>query len=188
MAAAPGLGTAAGRGEAGELMAESRVMALRPWLAVAVAVATFIAAPGVTAQSRAPRAELAATVETARVQAGKPARLVLKVTLPPAIHVQSNKPRDPAFFPTALLLTPPPGVTIASIKYPPAVDFRQEGQPELLAVFEKTFTVTATLAVGASVPPGELIVPGRFDYQACDDKVCYRPVKTDVTWTLTVAP
>jgi hypothetical protein len=31
-------------------------------------------------------------------------------------------------------------------------------------------------------------VPGRFDYQACDDKVCYRPVKTDVTWTLTVTP
>ena len=31
-------------------------------------------------------------------------------------------------------------------------------------------------------------MPGRFDYQACDDKVCYRPVKTDVTWTLTVTP
>jgi hypothetical protein len=55
-------------------------------------------------------------------------------------------------------------------------------------VFEKTFTVTATLALAASVKPGELILPGRFEYQACDDKVCYRPVKTDVTWALTVAP
>ena len=39
-----------------------------------------------------------------------------------------------------------------------------------------------------SVKPGDLVVPGRFDYQACDDKVCYRPIKTAVTWTLTVAP
>ena len=113
---------------------------------------------------------------------------MLKVTLPETIHVQSNKPRDPAFFPTALVLTPPAGVTVTATKYPPAVDFKQEGQDEPLAVFEKTFTVTATVAVAASVKPGDLVVPGRFDYQACDDKVCYRPVKTDVTWTLTVAP
>jgi hypothetical protein len=160
----------------------------RHLLAAAVTVAALMAAPGATAQSRAPRAELATTVETAKVQAGKPATLLLEVTLPPAIHVQSDKPRDAAFFPTALVLTPPPGVTVTSTKYPPAVDFRQEGQPEPLAVFEKTFTVTARLAIAASVKPGELVVPGRFDYQACDDKLCYRPVKTDVKWTLTVVP
>jgi len=140
------------------------------------------------AQMRAPRAELAATVATAKVQAGKPATLALTVTLPPDVHVQSNKPRDEAFFPTALVVTPPAGVTVTATKYPAAVDFRQEGQAELLAVFEKSFTVTTTVAIAASVKPGELIVPGRFDYQACDDKVCYRPVKTDVTWTLTVTP
>ena len=140
------------------------------------------------AQLRAPKAELATTVETATVRAGKPATLVLKVTLPPDVHVQSNKPRDPAFFPTALILTPPAGVTVTATKYPAAVDFKQEGQDAPLAVFEKSFTVTATVAVAASVKPGPLVVPGRFDYQACDDKVCYRPIKTDVAWTLTVAP
>jgi DsbC/DsbD-like thiol-disulfide interchange protein len=159
--------------------------------AVAAVVASLVAMTGsvaVFAQTRAPRAELAATVETATIRAGRPATIVLKVTLPPTIHVQSDKPRDAAFFPTALVLTPPAGVTIAAMKYPVAVDFRQEGQPEPLAVFEKTFTVTATLALAASVKPGELILPGRFEYQACDDKVCYRPVKTDVKWALTVAP
>ena len=140
------------------------------------------------AQLRAPKAELATTVETATVRAGKPATLVLKVTLPPDVHVQSNKPRDPAFFPTALILTPPAGVTVTATKYPAAVDFKQEGQDAPLAVFEKSFTVTATVAVAASVKPGPLVVPGRFDYQACDDKVCYRPIKTDVAWTLTVSP
>jgi hypothetical protein len=162
-------------------------MPRRRAIALAVAIAAMVGAPNLGAQLRAPRAALATSVESTTVRAGRPATIVLKVTLPPTIHVQSDKPRDPGLFPTALVLTPPSGVTVTSTTYPPAVDFRQEGQPEPLAVFEKTFTVTATLAIAASVTPGELVVPGRFDYQACDDKVCYRPVKTDVTWTLTVA-
>ena len=79
-------------------------------------------------------------------------------------------------------------VTVTSTVYPAAVDFVQEGQAEPLAVFEKTFTVTATISVAGSVKPGPVVVPGRFDYQACDDKVCYRPVKSDVSWTLAVTP
>jgi hypothetical protein len=156
--------------------------------AVAVAFAiTALAAPVLTAQLRAPKADLATTVETAKVRAGKPATLILKVTLPPDVHMQSDKPRDEAFFPTVLALTPPAGVTVTATKYPPAVDFKQEGQDAPLAVFEKTFTVAVTVSIAASVKPGALVVPGRFDYQACDDKVCYRPVKTPVQWTLTVA-
>lgn len=169
-------------------MAELTAMVRRDAIALVLVLAAGAAVPGLHAQLRAPRAELAPAVETPRVRAGRPATIALKVALPAEIHVQSNKPRDPAFFPTALVLTPPAGVTVTKIAYPPASDFQQEGQPEPLAVFEKSFTVTATLAVDASVTPGELVVPGRFDYQACDDKVCYRPVKTDVKWTLTVVP
>src|SRR4051812_8851505 len=162
----------------------------RRLLAAAVVTSLATLTGGVTgsAQTRAPKAALAATVETARIRAGRPATLALKVTLAPGVHVQSNKPRDPAFFPTALVIAPPAGVTVTTTKYPPAVDFRQEGGDAPLAVFEKTFTVTTIVSIAGSVKPGELIVPGRFDYQACDDKVCYRPIKTDVQWTLTVAP
>ena len=161
-------------------------MRRRHALALAILLGAASGAWPVQAQLKAPRAELTPIVETPRVRAGGPATLTLKVALPPEIHVQSDKPRDPALFPTALVLTPPPGVTVTKIAYPPAVDFRQEGQPEPLAVFEKRFTVTATLALARSVPAGDLVVPGRFDYQACDDKLCYRPVKTDIRWTLTV--
>ena len=159
--------------------------------AVAAAVMTSLVASlggaAVSAQLRAPRATLTPTADPATVRPGRTTKLVLTVALPDTIHVQSNKPRDQAFFPTALVLTPPAGVTVTGTAYPKAVDFVQEGQPEPLAVFEKTFTVTATVSVAAAVKPGPLVVPGRFDYQACDDKVCYRPVKTDVAWTLTIA-
>ena len=153
-----------------------------------LAVAVLAGVSPLGAQTRAPKAVLTPSADPAAVRPGKSAKLVLKVALPEKIHVQSNKPRDAAFFPTALLLTPPAGVTVTATTYPAAVDFVQEGQTEPLAVFEKTFTVTATVAVAASVKAGDVVVPGRFDYQACDDKVCYRPVKSDVTWTLTVTP
>jgi hypothetical protein len=155
-------------------------------LALVTLIGAVAAAPPVQAQLKAPRAELTPIVEAPRVRAGSPATIALEVVLPAELHVPSDKPRDPAFFPTALVLTPPDGVTVTKIAYPPARDFRQEGQPEPLAVFEKSFRVTATLALAPSVPAGELVVPGRFDYQACDDKLCYRPVKTEVRWTLTV--
>ena len=164
-------------------MIRRRSIAL-PLLAL-LAVLAGASTPG--AQAR-PKPELTPTADPARVRPGTSVKLRLKVALPEQIHIQSDKPRDEAFFPTALVLTPPPGVTIAATSYPPAVDFKQEGQSELLAVFEKTFTVTATIAVDASAKPGELTIPGRFDYQACDDKVCYRPIKMPVSWTLTVAP
>ena len=161
---------------------------IRRHVATLLAAALLAGGSPLTAQLRAPKAELTPTADPARVRPGRTAKLVLKVVLPGQIHIQSNKPRDEAFFPTALVLTPPAGITVSGTAYPAAVDFVQEGQAAPLAVFEKTFTVTATVAVAASVAPGELTVPGRFDYQACDDKVCYRPVKTDVKWTLSVAP
>jgi hypothetical protein len=166
-------------------MAELTAMLRRHAIALVIVLAAG-AAPDLGAQLTRPRPELTPTVETARVRAGQPATIALKVVLPPKIHVQSDKPRDPSLFPTALVLTPPAGVTVTRITYPPPKDFLQLGQPEPLAVFEQRFTITATLAVAPSVPPGELVVPGRFDYQACDDTLCYRPVKTDVTWTLSV--
>lgn len=153
-----------------------------------LAVALLAGSPPLAAQSRLPKPELAPTADPVRVRPGRSTKLLLKVALPEQIHIQSNKPRDPALFPTALVLTPPEGVTVTATAYPASVEFRQEGQDAPLAVFEKTLTVTATVAVAASVKPGELTIPGRFDYQACDDKVCYRPVKMPVSWTLTVAP
>ena len=111
-----------------------------------LAVALLAGASPLGAQTRAPKAVLTPTADPAAVRPGKSAKLVLKVALPEKIHVQSNKPRDAAFFPTALVLTPPAGVTVTATTYPAAVDFVQEGQAEPLAVFEKTFTVTATVA------------------------------------------
>src|SRR6185503_2565255 len=61
-----------------------------------------------------------------------------------------------------------------------------EGQSEPLAVFERRFLVGVEFSVAAGTAPGPVDVPARFRYQACNDKLCFAPVNTDLRWTITV--
>jgi DsbC/DsbD-like thiol-disulfide interchange protein len=141
----------------------------------------------VHAQGR-PRAVVTPLVETDAVQAGKPSRVALRVTLPEGLHVQSDQPRDPLLIPTVLAITPPPGARLTALVYPIPTDFTQQTQPEPLSVFEHDFVVGADLQIETGVSLGELVVPGSFRYQACDDKVCFPPLTVPVHWTLRVVP
>jgi hypothetical protein len=155
-----------------------------------VLVTTALLAGAVVAAGavqRPPKAELTAVVDTKAPRAGGQAVLRLDVELPEAFHVQSDKPRDELLIPTTLTLTPPPGVTVQRIVYPPAVDFALTGQDEPLAVFEHAFRIEVHLALAADLKPGELVVPGRLRYQPCDASACYPPARADTAWTLTIA-
>ena len=120
------------------------------------------------------------------IAAGSVARIALKVTLPEGLHVNSNAPRDESLIATALAFDLPPGIDASEVVYPAASDLRQEASPIPLAVFERQFVVGASLRVGESVRPGMTRVRARFRYQACDDRMCYRPVTAGVEWTLRV--
>ncbi len=146
-----------------------------------------VAAIAPHAQPVKPKASLTPSVETAPVRAGGVVHVALKVTLrPETVHVQSNKPRDPAFIPTVLTIDAPAGITVAKIQYPPARDLKQEGQPTPLAVYGPEFTINVDLALAKSTNAGDLIVPAHLKYQACDESVCYPPAKADAQWTLPV--
>jgi thiol:disulfide interchange protein DsbD len=155
-----------------------------PVLAIVLSLA---AANDLNAQGR-PRAVVTPAVETDGVHPGSAARIALTVTLPNGVHVQSDQPRDPLLIPTVLTIEPPAGVRIRHLVFPMPTDFKQEGQTEPLAVFEQDFVVGAELEIADSVSPGEVVVPGRLRYQACDDKVCYQPTTAPVQWTLRVVP
>lgn len=156
-------------------------------LSLALAALVLLTGPA-GAQLRRPRAELAPLAASDGVQAGATAALALHVALPAGLHVQSDAPRDPSLIPTALTLEPPPGVTVEEILYPPAEDLVQEGLPEPLAVFDREFTIGVRVAVAAQVPAGQLVVPARLRYQACDNQMCYAPAIGEVSWTLRIVP
>jgi DsbC/DsbD-like thiol-disulfide interchange protein len=141
-----------------------------------------------SAQFRRPVAELTPAVQKQAIQPGQTVTVELRVELPENIHVQSDKPRDPYVIPTLLTLTLPEGVTVEEITYPASTDFLLAGQQEPLAVFEREFTIEVRLALDADVSPGEMVVPGSFLYQACDDTVCFAPATAAVEWHMHVEP
>jgi DsbC/DsbD-like thiol-disulfide interchange protein len=122
------------------------------------------------------------------VHPGTSARLALRVSLPDGVHVQSNAPRDPMLIATAATVTAPDGVTLEEIAYPPAKDFRQQGQATPLAVFEQQFAIGIRIAVAAEQRPGDVVVPIRLRYQACDATTCFAPLREDLNATLHVVP
>ena len=108
--------------------------------------------------------------------------------MPEGLHVQSDKPRDPSLIPTVLTIDAPAGVKVTQLVFPHPTDFAQEGQPQPLAVFEHEFVVGAELEIDGSVAPGELAIPAKLRYQACNDKVCFRPMTATTGWTLRIVP
>lgn len=146
------------------------------------------AAWGSTAAAQPPRAVITPAVESELVHAGATTRVALTVALPEKLHVQSDQPRDPSLIPTVLTVEPPPGVRVSSVIFPHPTDFKQEGQTEPLAVFEHEFVLGAELMIDASAPVGELVIPARLRYQACDDKVCFQPRTERVEWRVRVVP
>src|SRR3990170_2283319 len=156
----------------------------------AVATALLIVAASVHAASgqAPPRATITPFVGTDGVRAGSTTRVALTVALPEGLHVQSDQPRDPALIPTVLTIEPPPGVRVTHPIFPHPTDFTLEGQTEPLAVFGHEFVAGAELEIASSVASGEIVIPARLRYQACDDKACFRPITATTGWTLRVVP
>ena len=152
---------------------------------VVIAFAVLMSVTG-HAQSVRPRAEITPLVEGPG-HAGSTVRVALKVTLPEGLHTQSNKPREQTFIPTVLTINPPDGVTAEEIVWPPATDLAQAGATLPLSVFEREFLVGVKLALAASVK-GDVTVPARLRYQACDVNLCYSPVTADLSWLVHVVP
>jgi thioredoxin:protein disulfide reductase len=151
-----------------------------------LAVLAVLAVP-VHAQLRRIQAEVTPLVEGDAVHAGSEARLALQVALPEGFHVQSNKPRDPLLIATELNVDAPTGVSVPEIVFPTPVDLKQAGADQPLAVFEQRFLIGVRVAVAPTVT-GEVVVPARLRYQACDDKLCFAPTTLKTQWTLKVAP
>ena len=138
------------------------------------------------AQLRRPTASLTPLVSSDGVAPGQRVSLALQVSLPPGLHVQSDAPRDPTLIPTVLTVEPPAGITVDEILYPPPQDFEQAGMAEPLAVFDHAFTIGVRVSVARGAAPGEVVVPARLRYQACDDQMCFAPTTAEVSWTVRV--
>ncbi len=156
-------------------------------LAIFALALVLSGAGSLAAQTQRPRADVTPFAE-ARTTNATTVRVGLKVSVPEGLHTQSNKPRDPNLIPTELDVEVPEGVTVDEIVWPPATDLKQVGQDQPLAVFEREFLVGVQLRLASSPNAGELRVPGRLRYQACDANLCYAPATARFEWTIAPAP
>jgi DsbC/DsbD-like thiol-disulfide interchange protein len=76
----------------------------------------------------------------------------------------------------AVKLDAQPGLKPRKIVYPPSEMYHFEPLDETVPVYLKPFTLKQVVAVSASALKGKTLrLSGTLEYQACDDRVCFRP-------------
>ena len=115
--------------------------------------------------------------------------LALDVTPGPKIHVYAPEQKD--YIPVSLTLDPSTDFKASPAKFPPSQPLFLAPINETARVYDKPFQIEQeiTLARSATLVKraasrDTLVVTGTLGYQACDDRVCYRPDSLPITWKI----
>ncbi len=146
-------------------------------------VALYSAVP-----AEAPSPTVTPVFETDAAHAGAPIRVFVQVAFGAGWHVNAHKPNDEYLIPTDLKLSPVPGMTVREIAYPEPVKIVLEGANETLATYGPAFAIDVTIDIAEDVKPGDYIVQGVLQYQACDKKQCYPPNTVSIALPIKVVP
>jgi DsbC/DsbD-like thiol-disulfide interchange protein len=122
----------------------------------------------------------AATIQSVELKGdaipGSRVTAIVKVQLEKGYHVHSNKPSQPEFIPTVLVVEAAAGVKAGTIAYPEGKSERVAGLPKPLSVYEDHFEISVPLGLSAAAKL-PLSVPASLRYQACQGAQCYAPQK-----------
>ena len=119
--------------------------------------------------------------------------LVLDVTPGPRVHVYA--PGASGYKPVAISVQPQPALLLKAAQYPKSDDYFFRPLKEHVPVYQHPFRIVQDVTLDPSREGTaalenvtSLTITGRFDYQACDDKVCFTPQSLPLTWTIGVKP
>jgi len=130
--------------------------------------------------------------EPPRLAPDRPATLVLEVSPAPGMRVYAPGQLD--YIPVTVTFEPNPSVTLGGPRLPKPVEhvFAPTGERSL--VFDRPFRIEVPVsaargkAAPAAKPGTRLDIAGTFQYQACDETLCYKPVRIPVSWSLETGP
>lgn len=159
--------------------------------------------PGDVRQARSTQggraqADVRAYAKPDAVSAG--GRVVLVVEVVPRPRMRVYAPGAKGYRTAAVTVTPQPGLQIARTRYPRSQTYHFRPLDERVPVFDQAFVLTREVTVGARAVSaasaasaarvargaGRLTIAGAFEYQACDDAVCYNPVTVPLEWSIGV--
>ena len=139
--------------------------------------------------------EISATQSDPAITVGSRFHLALDITPRPGMHVYAPGAGDNGYRVIGLTLDLPGFLRLLPAEYPESEIYYFEPLEERVPVYQEPFRLVQEVVVEgdqeSSAQLAEidaLILTGRLDYQACDDRVCYDPASVPLTWTLTVSP
>lgn len=113
--------------------------------------------------------------------------LSVRITPGPKIHVYA--PGQQGYMPVAMAVKKDPAFRPRPVVYPPAKPYAFVPLGETVQVYSAPFVLRQDLVLATSADltaraaSGDtLTVVGTLAYQACDDKVCYRPETLPIEW------
>jgi hypothetical protein len=92
-----------------------------------------------------------------------------------------------------LTLDPTPFLEPRPLKYPASEVYHFVPLDEHVPVYQKPFQLVLEVAIADSAAArraldreGTFTIKATLDYQACDDRVCFKPVSIPLSWTVKV--
>lgn len=135
--------------------------------------------------------ELTAYPSDASASPGTRFSLVVDVTPKRGMHVYA--PGATGYRVVALNVEPGLHVRALPIRYPTSEIYYFKPLNERVPVYQKPFTlavevVPETTAEARKFFAGKntLVINGTFEYQACDDKICYNPASIPLSWKVSL--
>jgi DsbC/DsbD-like thiol-disulfide interchange protein len=148
------------------------------WLSVAPGLAL---SPQPAAPPKPVLARVEAVAVSGAVRPGESATLVVRVTPRPGIHIYAEDEKQ--YKPIVLTLETSGAVRAGKASFPPAKWSTFGG--ERVRVYEDAFEIRQPVRLSAEAG-ATVAVRGTLEYQACDDLMCYLPVKVPLGWNVTV--
>jgi hypothetical protein len=117
--------------------------------------------------------------------------LVVDVTPKDRVHVYA--PGASGYRPVTLSVQPMPGLVLRGTQFPKSDDYFFKPLNEHVPVYQRQFRIVMDLMLDPSKEASQalstvdtLTIRGMFDYQACDDKMCFAPQSIPLSWTIGV--
>jgi peroxiredoxin len=134
----------------------------------------------------APERVIEVMAAPARVRAGEPGELNVRLRIAPGYHVMSNHPSAPQYIATKVVLAPRADLSWDAPRFPPAQTAHVSDDE--ISTFAGELTVLVPFHVAAAAAPGVFPVEGEVGYQACTDGSCLFPASKRFTVDVAVEP
>lgn len=125
---------------------------------------------------------LIAAASNSHAWPGAKITLTIEVEMKPRMHVYAPGVQH-SYIPVRWSITPGKGWLAGPAVFPLSKILRLEAIRETVPVFEGRFRIVRDLTFGEDLGDStNVTVEGDFQYQACNDKVCYQPQRVPLTW------